>query len=39
MTTLSAVQNVWYQMVGCLVNNELERVCKDVVLGWWEVLY
>ena len=26
-------------MVACLMSNELERACKDVVLAWWEVLH
>jgi len=28
LTTLSVFQPVWYQMLACLVNNQLERMWK-----------
>jgi len=37
--TKSVTHTVYLRMVGCVLNNELERICKEAVVGYIYVLF
>jgi hypothetical protein len=37
--TKSVAHTVYIRMVGCVVNNEVVRICKEAVVGYFYVLF
>ena len=37
--TKSVAHTIYLRMVGCVVNNEMERICKEAVVGYFYMLF